>query len=132
MLSVPAAHPRRTPDPKLSTSPVLTAEFSLRWAGTWDPLLQRLHLDTPFLAQQNTKKLSGVKHCCVHAPLGQILDKRYKKTKNANATSEKQEAKAGSPPTNAPPPGPPPKGWADHLRHPSSPTPRYSPTLAPL
>ena len=110
MLSVPAAHPRRTPDPKLSTSPVLTAEFSLRWAGTWDPLLQRLHLDTPFLAQQNTKKLSGVKHCCVHAPLGQILDKRYKKTKNANATSEKQEAKAGSPPTNAPPPRTTPKG----------------------
>ena len=74
-------YPRRTPDPKLSTSPVLTAEFSLRWSGTWDPLLQCLHLDTPFLAQQNTKKLSGVKHCCVHAQLGQILDKRYKKTK---------------------------------------------------
>ena len=44
--------------------------------GTWDPLLQCLHLDTPLLEQQDTKKLYGTKNNCVHVQLGQILDKR--------------------------------------------------------
>ena len=54
----------------------------LRQAGTWDPLLQCcLHLDTPLLEQQNTKKLYGTKNNCLHAQLRQILDKKYKETK---------------------------------------------------
>ena len=52
----------------------------LRPAGTRDPLLQCLHLDKPLLKQQNTKKLYGTKNNCVHA-LGQIMDKKIKKTK---------------------------------------------------
>ena len=53
----------------------------LRPAGTWDALLQSLHLDTHFLQQQNTKKLSGTKHNYMHVQLGQILDKIKKNTK---------------------------------------------------
>ena len=34
----------------------------MRQAGTWDPLLQCLHLDTPLLKQENTKKLYGTKN----------------------------------------------------------------------
>ena len=50
-------------------------------SGTWDPLLQCLHLDTPLLEQQDTKKLFGTKNNCVHVQLGQILDKRDQKKK---------------------------------------------------
>ena len=35
--------------------------------GTWDPLLQCLHLDPPLLEQQNTKKLHGTKNNCAWA-----------------------------------------------------------------
>ena len=45
-------------------------------AGTWGPLLQCLHLDTPLLQQQNTKRLKETKNNCVHAQVGQIMDKR--------------------------------------------------------
>ena len=59
----------------------------------WDPrpfaaVLQSLHLDKPLLEQQNTKKLYGTKNNCLHAQLGQILDKTFKETKNPTATSE--------------------------------------------
>ena len=60
--------------------------------------------------------------------------KDTKRPKNSNAASEEQGAKAGCPPPSphtTPHTGPPPKAWADHLCHPSSPTPRYSPTLTP-
>ena len=52
--------------------------------GPFAEVLQCLHLDTPLLQKQNTKKLYGTKNNCVHAQLGQILDpkdtKRPKKT----------------------------------------------------
>ena len=42
--------------------------------GCFTAVLQCLHLDTPLLQQQNTKKLYGPKNNCVHTHLGQILD----------------------------------------------------------
>ena len=47
----------------------------------WDPLLQQLHIDWPFLQQQNTKKLQGTKNNWEHVQLGPSMDKRYTKTK---------------------------------------------------
>ena len=47
----------------------------------WDPLPQCLHLDTPLLKQQGTKKLYRTKNNCTSGKLGQILDKWYKETK---------------------------------------------------
>ena len=69
----------------------------VRQAGTWDPLLQCLHLDKGLLEQQNTKKLYGTKNNCTHAQLGQIMDKKIQKDKNKKptATSEEPGAKAG-------------------------------------
>lgn len=67
----------------------------LRHAGAWDPWLQCLHLDTPRLHPQNTKKPSGPKNNRVHGQLGQILDNRIQKKQNPNATCEDLEAKAG-------------------------------------
>ena len=49
-------------------------ELFVRQAGTWDPWLQSLHLNTRLLQQQNTKKLHGTKNNHMHAQLGQILD----------------------------------------------------------
>ena len=77
----------------------------MRQAGTWDPLLgpetfaavlQCLHLDTPLVKQQNTKKLYGTKNNYVHAQLGQILDpKCTKRPKSLSATFEEPGAKTG-------------------------------------
>ena len=49
--------------------------------GTWDPLLQCLHLDKPLhlLMQQNMKKLYGTKSNCVLVQLGQIMDNKVQK-----------------------------------------------------
>ena len=66
---------------QLAVSFCLRLPLGLRQAGTWDPLLQCLHLDTRLLGQQNTKKLQGTKNNCVHAQLGQILDKIQKDQK---------------------------------------------------
>ena len=67
----------------------------LRQAGTWDPLLQCLHLDKPLLQQQNTKKLQGTKNNFMHGQLGQIMNKKIQKDQNPTATSEVSRAKAG-------------------------------------
>ena len=101
----------------------------LRQAGTWDPLLQCcLHLDTPLLEQQNTKKLYGAKNNHVHAQLRQILDKRDQE-KYPTATFEEPRAKAGY--CARPLHTTPPKGWAKHLSHPSGPIPGRTATLTP-
>lgn len=47
-------------------------------AGSWDPLLQRLHLDISS-EQENTEKLYGTKNNSVHAQLGQVLEKKTQK-----------------------------------------------------
>ena len=45
---------------------------------------------------QNTKKMYGTKNNCFHVQLGQILDKRYKKTKKTpTATFEEPGTKPG-------------------------------------
>ena len=68
----------------------------MRYAGTRDPSLQSLHLDTPLLEQQNTKELYGTKHNRMHVQLGQILDpKDTKRPKIATASFEKPGAKSG-------------------------------------
>ena len=56
----------------------------LRQAGTWNALLQCVHLDKHLFQQQNTKKLYGTKNNCMRVQLGQIMDKRYKKTQKPN------------------------------------------------
>ena len=90
----------------------------LRQAGTWDPLLQclHLHLDKHLLEQQNTKKLQGTKNHCIHAQLGQIMNKIQKGHK-PTAISEVPGAKAGSPAGSLH--TAPPRGWTDHLSLPS-------------
>ena len=61
--------------------------------GPFAAVLQCLHLDTPLLKQQNTKKL---KVNCMHAQLGQIMDKKMQKTKKTpTATLEEPGAKTG-------------------------------------
>lgn len=50
-------------------------------AGTWDPLLQGLHLDKHLLEKQNTNKLWGTENNYMHEQLGQIMTTKYKKTK---------------------------------------------------
>ena len=60
--------------------------MGIRQAGTWDPLLQCLHLDKPLLQQQNTKKLQGTKNNCLCVQLGQIMDKIQKDQKKKEKT----------------------------------------------
>ena len=52
----------------------------LRQAGTWDPLLQCLYLDKHLLRQQNTKKTIRDESNSMHAQLGQIMNKKTKKS----------------------------------------------------
>ena len=99
-------------------------------------MLKCLHLDTPLLEQQNTKKLYGTKINYVHVQLGQILDKRFKETKKPScqfwrvwSKSRRSGAKAGY--CACPLHTMPPKGWANHLSHPSGMTPGHTPTLTP-
>ena len=62
--------------------------------------------------------------------MGQILYKRYKKTKKPpNATSKKLGAKAGY--YACPLYSTPPAEWAQHLSHSSNSTPGHTPTLTP-
>ena len=57
--------------------------------GPFAAMLQSLHLDTPLLEQQNTKKLYGTTNNCMHAQWGQILaPKETKKKKNPAALKE--------------------------------------------
>ena len=49
-----------------------------------DCLLQCLNLGMHLPEQQNTRKLYGTKNDCMHAQLGQILNKRYRDQKNVS------------------------------------------------
>ena len=55
----------------------------MRQAGTWDHLLQCLHLDKCFLQQQNTKKYKGLNNC-IHAQLGQLRNNKIQKDQKPN------------------------------------------------
>ena len=87
----------------------------MRQAGTWDPWLQSLHLNTRLLQQQNTKKLHGTKNNHMHAQLGQILDPKDTETNKPTVTFEEPGAKTGGQeqkqgPTHAPCTQPHPRG----------------------
>ena len=108
----------------------------LRLARTWDPLLQGLHPDTPLLKQQNTKKLMGLKIPGCMLSWDKLWTKRYKKTKKAQLPllkrrEQKQGVGSKSRALRMPPAHTPPEGRADHLGHPSGPTPGSAPTLSP-
>lgn len=63
-----------------------------RQAGTWDPLLQSLHLGEPLLQQQHRETAKGLSNCVRDS--WEILDKKdTKRPKNPTATSEAQGAK---------------------------------------
>ena len=71
--------------------------LELRWdqmiSGTWDCLPQQCNACTwthiSWSKQQNMKKLYGAKNKCMHAQLGQIMNKKIQKDpKNQMATSE--------------------------------------------
>ena len=74
--------------------------LGLRQAGTWNPLLLCLHLDTTLLQLQNIQKLHGIKNNCMHAQLQEILDKRYKETKKSTTPFEEPGVKTGCPEQN--------------------------------
>ena len=108
--------------------------------GIWDPLLQVLQcllLNKPLLQQQNTKKPHGTKNNCMPVQLGQILDKRHKKTKTpyfhfwrTRSKTWVLEAKArycACPLHTASP-----KGCTKHLSHPSGQSPEHTHTLNPV
>ena len=100
--------------------------LGLRQAGTWNPFLQCLHLDTPLLQQQNIKKLYWTKNECVHEQLGQILDpKDTKRSKNPTATFKETGTKNRVPEAKeeyyaCPLHTPQFKGLANHVNHPYS------------
>ena len=57
--------------------------LKVRQVGTWDSLLQCLHLDKGLLQQQNTKKkLQGTKNSCVHVQWGKTMNQKIQKTPN--------------------------------------------------
>ena len=129
------------------TAWAVTLVFSCSWIGTytigsetgWDlgPFAAVLASGHSLLEQQNTKKLYGTKNNCVHAQLGQILDKRYKKTKKAQLPllkTQKQKHGVGSKSRVlcVPPARTTTKRWTDHLSHPSSLTPGHNSTLTPI
>ena len=91
--------------------------------------LQCLHLDTPLFKQQNTKKLYGTKINACMCSWGKFWTKDTKRPKIPNATFEEPGAKAGYCAHTLHTPQS--KGWANHLSHPSSPTPRQTSTLNP-
>ena len=88
-----------------------------RQAGTWDSLLQCLHLDQRLLQEQNAKKLSGTKNCYVQ--LAQIIDKIQKNWKKVNGHFWRARSKSRVLRTPPALHSTPPEGRADHLRHPS-------------
>ena len=105
--------------------------------GTWDPLLQCLLLSKPLLQQQNTKKPHGTKNNCMPVQLGQILDKRHKKTKTPYFHFWRTKSKTWMLGAKArycacPLHTASPKGCRKHLSHPSGQTPEHTHTLNPL
>ena len=92
--------------------------------GPFAALLQSLHLDTPLLELQNTKKLYGTKNNCVHAQWGQILDPKDTKGKKNKTKQNKTQLPFLQRPEQ--------KLVGSNslvLRMPPSPTPRHAPTL---
>ena len=109
--------------------------MGLRQAGTWDPLLQCLHLDTPLCKQQNRKKQYGTENnyaCAVGANSGQKIQRDQKSQLPLLKGWSKTRvlgAKAGY--CACPLHTTPPKGRAEHLSCPSGLMPGHTLTLTP-
>ena len=96
-------------------------------------------LNTTFLKQQQQQKpqnLYGTKNNHVHAQLGQILDQKIQRDQKTQlpllkGLEQKQGVGSKSRILSVPPALSTTKGWADYLSHPSSQTPRHTPTLIP-
>ena len=71
--------------------------------------------------QQKTKKLKGTKTSCVPTQLGHIINDEIQKDQKLSGSSALACALCTAPP----------RGWADRLSEPSSPTPGHSPAPSP-
>ena len=94
-------------------------------AGTRDPLLQCLHLNTHLCATEH--KLYGTKNDCTHMRLGQIMNNRYKEGQNLIVTSEVTGARVLC---MIPVHAVWPTVWEDHSSHLSAES-TYLPLLSP-
>ena len=101
----------------------------LRQAGTWDPLLQCLHLDKCLLKKQNTKKLYETKNNCMHVQLGQILDNNIQRDQKPNCDFWRAGSKSRV--LSMPPAYSTAKGVGKPPKPLSSPSPGCIPTLTP-
>ena len=79
--------------PNSSWSPCVPSVWDGLGPGTWDLLLQRLHLDKHLSKQQNTKKFEGTKNKYTTVQLGQIINSKTQKITNPIATIEVSEQK---------------------------------------
>ena len=117
-----------------------SVSFETGWdVGRFAAELQCLHLDTPLLPQQNTKKPYGTKNSCV---LGQSSTNSGQKIqrdqenqlpllRNLERKQGSQEQKQFTLHICMPLHTIPPKRWANNLSHPSGLTPGHIPTLTP-
>ena len=100
--------------------------------GPFAAVLQCLYL-TRLSSSDTIWRHYGTKNNCMHMQLGQILNQRYKETKNPTTISEEpgaktvSEAKIGY--CACPLHSTSPKEWVKHLSHPSGLTPGHTPTL---
>ena len=98
------------------------------WAlGPFAVMLQCLHLDTPLLEQQNTKKLYGTKNNCafsLRANSGQKMQRDQKNQLLLLKLLEQKQVTEQAPLHRTPPKGKRPS-------HPSSSTPRHIPIPTP-
>ena len=113
----------------------------MRQAGTWDlgPFAAVLGPGTLCcsactwtnisLSNKIQRNYKGLIITACMCSWGKFWTTRYKKTKNPTATSGDLGAKAGY--CACPLHSTPPKGWVNHLSHPSSPTPGHASTLTP-
>ena len=76
-------------------------------------------------ATKHKRNYKGLK--TVPVQWGKLWIRRYKDTQNPTATSKELEEKGYC--TCSPAHTTPPKGWANHLNHPSSPTPEHTLSL---
>ena len=90
----------------------------MRQAGTWNPLLQCLHLDEPLLQQQNTRNYKRLKiTTCMPANSGRKIQKDQKNLKCHFRRAGSKRRGLCMPPA-------PRERWASHR----SPTPGHTPT----
>ena len=107
-------------------------------ACTWTQLASRnkMHTHTHTHTHTKTPKLHGTKNNHVHSWLGQTLDQKIPKDQRTQlpilkGLEQRQGVGSKSKVLSMPPALGTTKGWAHYLSHPSSQTPRHTPTLTP-